>query len=72
MDSRDKNRSEYEDRLANDIHKIKEASSKELEEIRINSRDVYERENRGLREAREEALQVSCKSKTYTLSSSHP
>jgi hypothetical protein len=57
LSSKEKNRTDYEERLAAEVTKLREASAKEMEDIRNNSRDVYERENRSIREARESALQ---------------
>lgn len=38
--------------------RLREQSAKELADIRANGREVYERENEALREARKDALQV--------------
>ena len=53
---KDENRSSYEAKFAEELKRIQDASSKELKEIRERNQDVWERENRVLREARDEAL----------------
>jgi progesterone-induced-blocking factor 1 len=56
LESRQDNKSKYEERLTAEVRKLQEASSKDLEIIRSNGQEVWERENRTLREAREAAL----------------
>jgi progesterone-induced-blocking factor 1 len=56
LESRQDHKSKYEERLTAEVLKLQEASSKDLELIRSNGHEVWERENRTLREAREAAL----------------
>lgn len=56
---RERSRTEHEERLEAEIGRIREQSARELGEIRNNGREVIERENKTLREARSDALQVS-------------
>lgn len=44
-----------EEKLDAEIRRLQEQSARELEEVRVHSREVYEREARSLREARSEA-----------------
>eukprot|EP01137_Pigoraptor_chileana_P014109 Opistho-2@68351 len=53
---RDGSRAEYESRLEEEIAKMREETNKELAELRGNAKDLFERENRGLREARDIAV----------------
>lgn len=55
---RERARSEHEERLEAEVGRIREQSARELGEIRSNGREVIERENKALREARIDALQV--------------
>lgn len=56
MRAREDARGAVEERLMSEVARLQETSSRELEQIRANSRDVYDRENRALREARAEAV----------------
>lgn len=55
---RERTRSEHEERLEAEVSRLREQSARELAEIRASGKDVYERENKALREARTDALQV--------------
>ncbi|CAN0508404.1 unnamed protein product, partial [Ectocarpus sp. 12 AP-2014] len=54
---RERTRSEHEERLEAEVGRIREQSAKELADIRASGKEVYERENETLREARKDALQ---------------
>ncbi|CAB1098646.1 unnamed protein product [Ectocarpus sp. CCAP 1310/34] len=54
---RERTRSEHEERLEAEVGRLREQSAKELADIRASGREVYERENETLREARKDALQ---------------
>lgn len=60
MSVRERTRSEHEERLEVEVGRLREQSAKELADIRQNGREIYERENEALREARKDALQVGC------------
>lgn len=55
---RERTRTEQEERLEAEMSRLREQSARELAEIRANGKDVYERENKALREARTETLEV--------------
>lgn len=61
MSVRERTRSEHEERLEAEVGRLREQSAKELADIRASGREVYERENETLREARKDTLQVGCK-----------
>eukprot|EP00904_Undaria_pinnatifida_P004070 jgi/Undpi1/13664/HiC_scaffold_9.g03318.m1 len=54
---RERTRSEHEERLEAEVGRLREQSAKELADIRISGREVFERENGALRESRQDALQ---------------
>eukprot|EP00903_Cladosiphon_okamuranus_P007656 g7424.t1 len=54
---RERTRSEHEERLEAEVGRLREQSAKELADIRASGREVYERENETLREARKDTLQ---------------
>ncbi|XP_056904386.1 progesterone-induced-blocking factor 1 isoform X1 [Takifugu flavidus] len=54
--SRDQYKSEYEDKLRDELENIRLKTSQELENLQRSSREMYERENRNLREARDDAV----------------
>lgn len=58
MSVRERTRSEHEERLEAEVSRLREQSAKELDDIRTSGREIYERENKALREARTDALQV--------------
>lgn len=53
---REQYKSEYELRLKTEIDEMKEKTSTELDRIRVDTKEMFERENRNLREARDNAL----------------
>ncbi|XP_041867119.1 progesterone-induced-blocking factor 1 [Melanotaenia boesemani] len=54
--SRDHYKSEYEKRLREELENIRLKTSQEIENLQRSSREMYERENRNLREARDNAV----------------
>ncbi|XP_016280468.1 progesterone-induced-blocking factor 1 isoform X2 [Monodelphis domestica] len=54
--SRDLYKTEYESRLRDELEQIKLKTNQEIEHLRSTSKEMYERENRNLREARDNAL----------------
>uniref|UniRef100_H3DI21 Progesterone immunomodulatory binding factor 1 n=1 Tax=Tetraodon nigroviridis TaxID=99883 RepID=H3DI21_TETNG len=54
--SRDQYRSQYENKLRDELEGIRLKTSAELENLQRSSREMYERENRNLREARDNAV----------------
>ncbi|XP_049634871.1 progesterone-induced-blocking factor 1 [Suncus etruscus] len=54
--SRDHYKTEYENKLRDELEQIKLKTNQEIEQLRSTSREMYERENRNLREARDNAL----------------
>ncbi|CAO2591749.1 Progesterone-induced-blocking factor 1 [Lemmus lemmus] len=54
--SRDHYKTEYENKLHGELEQIKLKTNLEIEQLRSASREMYERENRNLREARDNAL----------------
>lgn len=54
---REQYKSEYEVRLKTELDDIKGKTSMELDKIRSDTKDMFERENRNLREARDNALE---------------
>uniref|UniRef100_A0A3Q3KDL0 Progesterone immunomodulatory binding factor 1 n=1 Tax=Monopterus albus TaxID=43700 RepID=A0A3Q3KDL0_MONAL len=54
--SRDHYKSEYETKLREELENIKLKTSQEIENLQRASREMYERENRNLREARDNAV----------------
>lgn len=58
MTVRDRARTERDEKLEAEVARLREQSAKELADIRVSGREVFERENQALREARKDALQV--------------
>lgn len=56
VSSRDHYKTEYENKLHDELEQIKLKTNLEIEQLRNASREMYERENRNLREARDNAL----------------
>ncbi|XP_072478411.1 progesterone-induced-blocking factor 1 isoform X1 [Notamacropus eugenii] len=54
--SRDLYKTEYENKLRDELEQIKFKTNQEIEHLRSTSKEMYERENRNLREARDNAL----------------
>lgn len=54
--SRDHYKTEYENKLRDELEQIKLKTNQEIDQLRNASREMYERENRNLREARDNAL----------------
>ncbi|MED6288311.1 Progesterone-induced-blocking factor 1, partial [Characodon lateralis] len=54
--SRDYYKSEYENKLREELENIRLRTSQEIENLQRTSREMYERENRNLREARDNAV----------------
>lgn len=56
VSSRDHYKTEYENKLHDELEQIKLKTNLEIEQLQSASREMYERENRNLREARDNAL----------------
>ncbi|XP_061600667.1 progesterone-induced-blocking factor 1 [Cololabis saira] len=56
VSSRDHYKSEYENKLREELENIRLKTSQEIENLQRTSREMYERENRNLREARDNAV----------------
>ncbi|XP_059233537.1 progesterone-induced-blocking factor 1 [Mustela nigripes] len=54
--SRDHYKTEYENKLHNELEQIRLKTNQEIDQLRSASREMYERENRNLREARDNAV----------------
>ncbi|XP_030817155.1 progesterone-induced-blocking factor 1 [Camarhynchus parvulus] len=54
--SRDHYKAEYEKRLHEELEQIRLKTNQEIEQLRSTSKEMYERENRNLREARDNAV----------------
>ncbi|XP_059826429.1 progesterone-induced-blocking factor 1 isoform X2 [Hypanus sabinus] len=54
--SRDHYKNEYEDKLRHELEQIRIKTDQEIEHLRSSSKEMYERENRNLREARDNAI----------------
>ena len=54
--SREEARSIYEQRLQDEIGRLRVQTERELDKVRVDSKEAYERENRTLREARDAAV----------------
>lgn len=54
--SRDHYKAEYENKLHDELEQIKLKTNQEIDQLRNASKEMYERENRNLREARDNAL----------------
>lgn len=57
MNAREAFKSEYDVKLAQKLDEIKRSAELELQQLKTNTKDFYEREIRSLKEARELALQ---------------
>ncbi|XP_055893566.1 progesterone-induced-blocking factor 1-like [Biomphalaria glabrata] len=56
VSSRDQYKSEYENKLKEELEQIRVRTNTEIDRLRTSTREMYERENRNLREARDIAL----------------
>ncbi|KAF6376619.1 progesterone immunomodulatory binding factor 1 [Rhinolophus ferrumequinum] len=54
--SRDHYKTEYENKLCDELERIKLKTNQEIDQLRSASREMYERENRHLREAKDNAV----------------
>ncbi|XP_062507788.1 progesterone-induced-blocking factor 1-like [Corticium candelabrum] len=54
--SREQSKSEYERKLSDEIQKLRSQTAVELDQVRTSLKDMYERENRSLHEARDLAV----------------
>ncbi|XP_072850830.2 progesterone-induced-blocking factor 1 isoform X1 [Pogona vitticeps] len=54
--SRDHHKAEYENKLHDELEQIRQKTSQEIEQLRTATKEMYERENRNLREARDNAV----------------
>ncbi|XP_073202714.1 progesterone-induced-blocking factor 1 isoform X4 [Lepidochelys kempii] len=54
--SRDHYKTEYENKLCDELEQIRLKTNQEIEQLRSTSKEMYERENRNLREARDNAV----------------
>ncbi|XP_030891914.1 progesterone-induced-blocking factor 1 isoform X2 [Leptonychotes weddellii] len=54
--SRDRYKTEYENKLHGELEQIRLKTNQEIDQLRNASREMYERENRNLREARDNAV----------------
>ncbi|XP_067418883.1 progesterone-induced-blocking factor 1 [Emydura macquarii macquarii] len=54
--SRDHYKTEYENKLHDELEQIRLKTNQEIEQLRSTSKEMYERENRNLREARDNAV----------------
>ncbi|XP_044105799.1 progesterone-induced-blocking factor 1 isoform X1 [Neovison vison] len=54
--SRDHYKTEYENKLHNELEQIRLKTNQEIDQLRSASQEMYERENRNLREARDNAV----------------
>ncbi|XP_066872831.1 progesterone-induced-blocking factor 1 isoform X4 [Kogia breviceps] len=54
--SRDHYKTEYENKLRDELERIRLKTNQEIDQLRSASREMYERENRNLREARDNAV----------------
>ncbi|XP_028911376.1 progesterone-induced-blocking factor 1 isoform X1 [Ornithorhynchus anatinus] len=54
--SRDHYKTEYESKLRDELEQIRLKTNQEIEKLRSTSKEMYERENRNLREARDNAV----------------
>nr|AAI68485.1 Unknown (protein for MGC:172846) [Xenopus tropicalis] len=54
--SRDHYKTEYENKLRDELEQIRMKTNQEIEQLRGASKEMYERENRNLREARDNAI----------------
>ncbi|XP_071187076.1 progesterone-induced-blocking factor 1 isoform X1 [Salvelinus alpinus] len=56
IDSRDHYKTEYENKLAEELENIRLKTSQEIDSLQKTSKEMYERENRNLRETRDNAV----------------
>ncbi|XP_033743341.1 progesterone-induced-blocking factor 1-like [Pecten maximus] len=56
VSSRDQYKTEYENKLKDELEQIRTRTNAEIDRLRTSTREMYERENRNLREAREMAI----------------
>eukprot|EP00794_Sanderia_malayensis_P018396 gene18396-20250_t len=56
INSRDQYKSEFEEKLRSEIEGLSRKTSVEIDKIKSNANEIYERENRALRESRDNAL----------------
>uniref|UniRef100_A0A8C4MHW1 Progesterone immunomodulatory binding factor 1 n=1 Tax=Equus asinus TaxID=9793 RepID=A0A8C4MHW1_EQUAS len=54
--SRDHYKTEYENKLRDELEQIRLKTNQEIDQLRSSSKEIYERENRNLREARDNAM----------------
>ncbi|XP_061485960.1 progesterone-induced-blocking factor 1 [Rhineura floridana] len=54
--SRDHYKTEYEKKLHDELEQLRQKTSQEIEQLRTATKEMYERENRNLREARDNAV----------------
>ena len=54
--SRDQYKSDYENKLREELEQIRVRTNSEIDRLRTSTREMYERENRNLREARDLSL----------------
>uniref|UniRef100_A0A8D2L7M0 Progesterone immunomodulatory binding factor 1 n=1 Tax=Varanus komodoensis TaxID=61221 RepID=A0A8D2L7M0_VARKO len=54
--SRDHYKTEYENKLHDELEHLRQKTSQEIEQLRTATKEMYERENRNLREARDNAV----------------
>lgn len=64
LSARERTRSEHEEKLEHEVSRLREQSARELSEIRNSGREVFERENKALRESRKDAQQVRAHGRT--------
>uniref|UniRef100_S4REQ7 Progesterone immunomodulatory binding factor 1 n=1 Tax=Petromyzon marinus TaxID=7757 RepID=S4REQ7_PETMA len=56
LSAREQYKSEYEMRLRDEMDAVRAQTNQEMERLRLNGNEIYERENRSLREARDGAI----------------
>ncbi|XP_078737329.1 progesterone-induced-blocking factor 1 isoform X1 [Lampetra fluviatilis] len=56
LSAREQYKSEYEMRLRDEMDAVRAQTNQEMERLRLNGKEIYERENRSLREARDGAI----------------
>nr|DBA33044.1 TPA: hypothetical protein GDO54_000779 [Pyxicephalus adspersus] len=54
--SRDHYKTEYENKLRDELEQIRLKTNQEIDQLRVASKEMYERENRNLREAKDNAI----------------
>ncbi|KAM9319393.1 progesterone-induced-blocking factor 1 [Gastrophryne carolinensis] len=54
--SRDHYKTEYENKLRDELEQIKLKTNQEIDQLRVASKEMYERENRNLRESKDNAI----------------